>query len=135
MNKADVILPACAFTESDGTVTSFERRVQNVKKAAKAPGVARPDWKIICDLAKKMGTKGFEYKNHKDIFKEIKETIPFMTGTGIWSFKDRKIRLLPLVSKEDIKKPALKKSTYRYRAADLIERVDDFRIQIEKGGV
>ena len=75
-----------------------------------------------------------KYGELDTIFKEIKEAISFITGTGIWSFKSNKTRLLPLVSKEDIKKPALKKPVYRYRGADLIERVDDFRIQIEKGG-
>jgi len=134
MNKADVVLPACAFTESGGTVTSLERRIQSVKKAVDSPGVARPDWKIISEIAIKMGTKGFEYKNHQAIFKEIKETVPFITGTGIWSFKDKKIRLL-LLTAGGIKKLPLKKPTYRYRGADLIERVDDFRIQIEKGGL
>ena len=133
MNKADVVLPACAFVEDDGTVTSLERRVQNVKKAAKAPGVARPDWKIINDLAKKMGAKGFVFKNHQAIFKEIKGAIPFVAGTGIWTFKDRKTRLLPLFTGGETKKLTVNKPQYSYRGADLIQRVDDFRIQIEKG--
>ena len=132
MNKADVVLPTCAFTENNGTVTSFERRIQNVRKAVDPPGVARPDWKIICDLAKEMGAKGFEYKNNQAIFKEIKEAIPFITGKGIWSFKDKKIRLLPLTSEAEIKELPSNKLQYRYRGADIVKRVDDFRTQIEK---
>jgi len=134
MNKADVVLPACAFTESDGTVTSFERRIQNVRKAVDSPGVALPDWKIICDLAKEIGAKGFEYKNHQAIFKEIKEKIPLVNSTGIWNFKGKKIQLLPLDPIGEIKKLSLNKKQYQYRGADLVKRVDDFRIQIEKGG-
>ena len=134
MNKADVVLPACAFTESDGTVTSFERRIQNVRKAVDAQGEAKPDWRIICDIAKKMGAKGFEYKNHQAIFKEIKEKIPLVNSTGIWNLKGKKIQLLPLDPIGEIKKLSLNKKQYQYRGADLVKRVDDFRIQLEKGG-
>jgi len=129
-----VVLPTSAFTENDGTVTSLERRIQNVRKAVDAPRVARSDWKIICDLAKEMGAKGFEYKNHHAIFNEIKVTTPFITGKGIWSSKDKKIRLFPLALEGEIKELPLNKLQYRYRGADIIERVADFRIQIEKGG-
>ena len=135
MNKADVVLPTCAFTESNGTVTSFERRIQNIRKAVDSPGVAQPDWKIICDLANEMGAKGFKYKNRQEIFKEIKEAIPFITGKGIWSFKDKKIRLFPLALEGEIKELPLNILQYRYRGADIVKRVDDFKTQIEKGGV
>ena len=133
MEKADVVMPACAFTETDGTTTSFERRIQSIKKAVNAPGEAQPDWKSISGIAVKMGVKGFDYKNHQEIFKEIKVEVPFITGPGIWSFKENKTRYLPINSNVDIKNP-VKKPTYRYRSADIIKRVDDFRIQIESGG-
>jgi len=133
MDKADVVLPACAFSESNGTVTSLERRVQNIKKAVNPQGIAKPDCNIISDIAKEMKAKGFDYKNHQEIFKEIKKSIQFINGTGIWTFNDKKARLIPLISKTSKKLPA-KKPTYHYRGADLIERVDDFKTQIEKGG-
>lgn len=43
---ADVILPAACFAEKDGTFTNTERRVQRIRKAVEAPGLARPDWDI-----------------------------------------------------------------------------------------
>ena len=53
---ADVVLPASvAWAESDGTVTSSERRVQRVRAAVPPPGEARDDIDIICDLADRMG--------------------------------------------------------------------------------
>jgi formate dehydrogenase major subunit len=58
---ADVVLPAAAFAEKDGTFTSTERRVQRVRKAVDPPGEARPDWWILCELAKKMGAAGFDF--------------------------------------------------------------------------
>ena len=88
--------------------------------------------KITCDIAKKLGNKGFEYKNHQDIFKEIKKAIPHISGKGIWSFNDKKIRLFPLMQEEKIKETPLIKREYKYRGTDLVKRVGDFRIQIEK---
>jgi len=54
---ADVVFPAAAsWCESEGTVTSSERRVQRVRKALDPPGDARDDIDILCDLARRLGT-------------------------------------------------------------------------------
>lgn len=54
---ADVVLPASvAWAESNGTVTSSERRVQRVRAAVSPPGQARDDIEIIYDIARRMGT-------------------------------------------------------------------------------
>jgi formate dehydrogenase alpha subunit len=52
---ADVVLPSTCFAEKDGTFTNTERRVQRVRKGVTAPGEARNDWEILCDLAGRMG--------------------------------------------------------------------------------
>ena len=53
---ADVVLPSAAgWAESEGTVTSSERRVQRVRRALDPPGEARDDLAIICDLARRLG--------------------------------------------------------------------------------
>ena len=52
---ADVILPAAAFAEKDGTFTNSERRVQRVRKAVEPPGQARADWEILLELARRCG--------------------------------------------------------------------------------
>lgn len=44
---ADVVLPAAAFAERDGTYTNAERRVQRARQATAAPGLAWPDWQIV----------------------------------------------------------------------------------------
>jgi predicted molibdopterin-dependent oxidoreductase YjgC len=50
---ADVILPAAAFAEKDGTFTNSDRRIQRVRQAIPTPGQARPDWEIVMDLARR----------------------------------------------------------------------------------
>ena len=52
---ADVVLPAAAFLEKDGTFTNFDRRVQRVRPALEPPGEARPDFEIIRALADAVG--------------------------------------------------------------------------------
>ncbi|WP_050355033.1 formate dehydrogenase subunit alpha [Gottschalkia purinilytica] len=77
---ADVFLPATCYAEKDGTFTNTERRVQRVRKAVEAPGECRLDWKILCDIAKRLGVKGFDYGNVEEIFNEIREVIPTYKG-------------------------------------------------------
>ena len=53
---ADVVFPSAAgWAESEGTVTSSERRVQRVRKALDPPGEARDDLAVVFDLARRMG--------------------------------------------------------------------------------
>jgi formate dehydrogenase major subunit len=53
---ADVVLPGSAgWAESEGTVTSSERRVQRVRKAIDPPGEARDDIEIVYELARRLG--------------------------------------------------------------------------------
>ena len=49
---ADVLLPAAAFAEKDGTFTNSDRRVQRVRQAVTPPGEARADWQIISEVAR-----------------------------------------------------------------------------------
>ncbi|SEM06784.1 formate dehydrogenase major subunit [Syntrophus gentianae] len=67
---ADVVLPACAWAEKEGTYTNTERRVQRVRKAVNAPGEARDDWQILTMLANKMGAD-WKYVQAKAIMEEI----------------------------------------------------------------
>jgi ferredoxin-nitrate reductase len=67
---ADVILPAAAWAEKEGTMTNAERRISYLNKITDAPGEALPDAEIICRFAQKMGYKGFDYKNAGEIYNE-----------------------------------------------------------------
>ena len=56
--KADVVLPAAAWAERDGTFTNTERRVQYFAGALEPMGQARADWKIIQDIAQELAQNG-----------------------------------------------------------------------------
>jgi formate dehydrogenase alpha subunit len=53
---ADVVLPAAAFLEKDGTFTNFDRRVQRVRPALDPPAGAKPDFEIIAELGAALGS-------------------------------------------------------------------------------
>jgi formate dehydrogenase (NADP+) alpha subunit len=77
---ADVVLPAAGCAAYDGTFTNSERRVQRVRKIVAAPGEAKPDWEIVCMVAKKMGAKGFDYASASEIMNEIASLTPSYGG-------------------------------------------------------
>lgn len=76
-----LFLPAASNFEKDGTFMNGERRIQRVRKAAEAPGSARPDWWIISELAKRMGHgAAFPYSSAEDIWNEIRLVWPEAAG-------------------------------------------------------
>jgi formate dehydrogenase alpha subunit len=76
---AHVVLPACSFAEKDGTFTNTARLIQRVRKAFDPIGESKPDWKIICDLSRKMGYP-MSYGHPKDIMDEIASLTPPYAG-------------------------------------------------------
>lgn len=76
---ADVILPASAFPEKDGTFTNTDRRVQLGRQAINPPGDAKQDYWIIQELANRMG-QHWNYHHAKDVFEEIRLATPTMAG-------------------------------------------------------
>jgi assimilatory nitrate reductase catalytic subunit len=71
LRHAHVKLPAAAWGEKDGTVTNSERRISRQRPFLDAPGEARPDWWIICEVAKRMEfAAAFAYESPAEIFAE-----------------------------------------------------------------
>ncbi|MFP4556797.1 MAG: formate dehydrogenase subunit alpha [Bacteroidales bacterium] len=77
---ADVILPASTWAEKNGTFVNSDRRVLRVKKAVECPGVAKEDWRIILEMAKRMGKPLGNYKDESEIFNELARVTPIMSG-------------------------------------------------------
>ncbi len=67
----DLILPAAAWGEKDGTVTNSERRISRQRAFLPLPGEAKPDWWIICEVARRLGFgEAFAYAGPDDIYVE-----------------------------------------------------------------
>ncbi|MEL6373619.1 MAG: nitrate reductase [Pseudomonadota bacterium] len=68
---ADVLLPAQAWGEKDGTVTNSERRISRQKRFLPLPGDVRADWWQLCEVAKRLGfADAFTYDGPAAIFRE-----------------------------------------------------------------
>ena len=68
---ADVVLPAAAWPEKEGTMTNSERRVGLVRRALAPPGEARPDWRIFAGLAQALGYgEHFDWADEAAVFEE-----------------------------------------------------------------
>lgn len=70
LKYADVVLPAAAWAEKEGTMTNAGRYISHLSKIVDAPGEALPDAEIICRFAKKMGFEGFDFRTPAEIYNE-----------------------------------------------------------------
>jgi formate dehydrogenase alpha subunit len=87
---AHVILPAASFAEKDGTYINTERRIQSINKALDPAGNSKPDWQILCELARSLKMKGFAFNSTEEIMSEVSSIT-----SGLQAPKD-KFRFAPL---------------------------------------
>ncbi len=76
---ADVILPAAPSLEKEGTFTSTERRIQRVYQVFEPLDGSRPDWKIIQDVANRLGAN-WNYNHPSQIMGEMASLAPLYAG-------------------------------------------------------
>ncbi|MBS1263722.1 MAG: Formate dehydrogenase subunit alpha [Methanonatronarchaeales archaeon] len=74
---ADALLPAAAFAERSGTVTSAERRVQLRRGAVEPPGEAMADWRIVTRLARALDLDGFDFEGPGEVYREMASEVGF----------------------------------------------------------
>lgn len=59
--RATAVLPATVLAEVAGTWVDAAGRMRPLRQACRPPGSAKPDWQIVCELARAMDARGFEY--------------------------------------------------------------------------
>lgn len=91
---ANIVLPSCSWSETDGTFTNAESRVRFTNRAINPQHDSKENWRIILELAKYFN-KNYDYKNALDIFKEIKKNIK-----GYKSLKDKQFVNRPIKFKK-----------------------------------
>jgi formate dehydrogenase major subunit len=72
---ADVVLPASAWPEKDGTVTNTNRQVQMGRQALPLPGNAKVDWWITQEIARRIGLP-WNYQHPSEIYTEMASLMP-----------------------------------------------------------
>ncbi len=69
---AELVLPASAYAEEEGTMTNIEGRVVLRRAAVRSPGQARPDWKTLCQMAERLGAgRHFNFGSAEGVFAEF----------------------------------------------------------------
>ena len=76
---ADVVLPASPSLEKNGTFTSTERRIQRINEVFQPLGLSKPDWRIIQDIANRMGAN-WNYAHPSEIMDEAASLTPLFAG-------------------------------------------------------
>ena len=76
---ADVVLPAAASLEKEGTFVSTERRVQRLYKALEPLGESKPDWEIIQSVARALGAD-WNYRHPSEVMEELAPLTPMFAG-------------------------------------------------------
>jgi formate dehydrogenase major subunit len=142
---ADVVLPAAStLGESEGTVTSSERRVQRVRKALDPPGEARNDPSIVYELAGRMG-HDLGSPDAEDLWNEVRLLSPVHAGMsyrrleelgGIqWPCRDEddpgQLFLHGRLWEDEVEEPAPFQCVDHSPPVDLLD--DDFPLRLTTG--
>ncbi len=130
LQYADVVLPAAAWAEKEGTMTNAERRITHLSKIVDAPGEALPDAEIICRFAKAMGYHGFDYNNFSEIYDEhcrsTKDTNIDISGLSYEVLKEaRSIQYPYKEDKQETPRLFTNKQFYTPSKKAIIHAVDD----------
>jgi ferredoxin-nitrate reductase len=130
---ADVVLPAAAWAEKEGTMTNAERRISHLSKVIKAPGEALPDTEIITRFAQKMGWhKHFEYQSPSDIYDEYAQTTKGtnidVSGVSYGLLKEKTVRWPFLSDELRVMSDELKKSCRYGEQSSIFNRQSSIKI-------
>ncbi|MEP4190206.1 MAG: molybdopterin-dependent oxidoreductase, partial [Sneathiella sp.] len=108
---ADVILPASAWPEKDGTVTNTNRQVQMGRAAVPLPGDARQDLWIIQEMAKRLGLD-WHYSHPKEVFAELTQVMDSIKGISWERLEHEEAVIYPCESPEDPGQPIIFTDTF-----------------------
>ena len=97
---ADVVLPAQAFTEREGTLTSGERRVQRFYPAVPVTGESKPDFAITSQIARQMGVI-LEGTSVSVVFDLLVETVRSFEGMDYAKLAEVREQF-PIVGRGDV---------------------------------
>jgi formate dehydrogenase major subunit len=103
---ADVILPASAWPEKTGTVTNTNRQVQMGRKAVEPPGQAREDWRIVVDMANRLGLD-WDYDSPREVFAEMKMSMRSLHHITWDRLENENAVTYPCLSMEDPGQPVV----------------------------
>jgi formate dehydrogenase major subunit len=106
-----VFLPACSSFEKEGTFMNAERRIQRVRAAIRPIGASKPDWQIICEMARAMGGHGFAFTSPEAIWNEVRALCTGARGMTYARLDERGLQW-PCPAEEHPGTPILHRDTF-----------------------
>jgi sulfite reductase (NADPH) flavoprotein alpha-component len=94
---ADIVLPAALWAESDAVMVNSERTLTLQSQCVPPLGAARPDWQLICDVARQLGYgHAFDFASSRKIFDEIRRFANPRTGYDLRGITYDRLRRTPV---------------------------------------
>lgn len=94
---ADIILPATLWAEADAVMVNSDRNLTLMQQSIPPAGDARPDWELICGVARHLGFGDhFDYKSSDEIFEEIRRFHNPRTGYDLRGITYERLRETPV---------------------------------------
>lgn len=94
---ADIVLPATLWAETDAVMVNSDRTLTLLQQSVPALGDARPDWELICGVARHLGFgDDFDYKSSEQIFDEIRRFHNPATGYDLRGITYERLRETPV---------------------------------------
>ncbi|MGK8520737.1 molybdopterin-dependent oxidoreductase [Nocardia asteroides] len=110
---ADLLLPATLWAETDAVMVNSERGLTLLRQSVPPTGDARPDWRIIADIATAMGFPGFDFASSAEVFEEIKRFSNPATGYDLRGVSYEALRDGPM--QWPCARPEQRRNPIRYR--------------------
>ncbi|WP_249644085.1 bifunctional nitrate reductase/sulfite reductase flavoprotein subunit alpha [Nocardia sputi] len=110
---ADLLLPATLWAEADAVMVNSERNLTLLQQSVPPIGDARPDWRIIADIATAMGFPGFDFASSAEVFDEIKRFANPATGYDLRGVSYEALRDGPM--QWPCARPEQRRNPIRYR--------------------
>jgi formate dehydrogenase alpha subunit len=144
---ADAVLPAASFAETEGTYVNLEGRIQKSRQVVLPAGESRPDWWIFSQLARRMGSRDYDYQSQAEIAEELAGAVPALAEVArhhkkgrpafVAEFPDQVRHFVPVPA--DAVSPEKKTGDARrgkdiYRGLNLAEEVKGLKRLREKSG-
>jgi NADH-quinone oxidoreductase subunit G len=131
-SSADAFLPAAAFAEKDGHLTTWEGRGQRIFPVRPVQGISRPDWEIFAGLAAAMGGDlGFD--TLEELHEEMGPLLARSAGAGTAPTPTTETQPTTTTSSSSAAEGAFRLFTYPLLVDEgrLVERADELKLALE----
>ncbi len=91
--RADVILPAATFLETEGVFVNTEGRLQKFNKIMSPQGASKPDWWIVSEIGRNMRPSDFSFKKPSSVWKDISRSVPGFSRISRESLNNKEVFL------------------------------------------